>query len=132
LSREREIGGVSGHDDEGADDADGDPGEGTDRTDEVDADPDTDTDGGVDLPADVEATLAQLLAEAAGAARRRETEEVRAVVDTVGTVARNKVPAGDLRERLEHGCATVDRLVADEPLVAAEYLDAMERLVRSA
>ena len=119
---------MSGHDDEGTDDADGNPGEGTDRTD--DADPDANVDA--DLPADVEATLTQLLAEAAGAARRREAEEVRAVVDTVGTVARTKVPAGDLRERLEHGCATVDRLVADEPLVAAEYLDAMERLVRSA
>ncbi|WP_380675131.1 hypothetical protein [Salinigranum sp. GCM10025319] len=120
---------MSGRDDDSADDGtDGDSGEGTDRNDGVDAD----TNGDADLPADVEATLAQLLAEAAGAARRRDIEEVTAVVDTVETVSRNKVPAGDLRERLEHGCATVDRLVADEPLVAAEYLDAMERLVRSA
>lgn len=89
-------------------------------------------DVGVDLPADVEATLTQLLAEAAAAARRREGEAVSAIVDTVETVVRNKVPAGLLCERLEHGCASVERLAVDEPLVAAEYLDAMERLVRSA
>ena len=89
-------------------------------------------DVGIDLPADVEATLTQLLAEAAAAARRREGEAVSAIVDTVETVVRNKVPAGLLSERLEHGCASVERLVVDEPLVAAEYLDAMERLVRSA
>ena len=87
---------------------------------------------GVDLPADVEVTLTQLLSEAATAARARDTEDVSAVVDTVETVARNKVPPGDLREQLEHGCAAVQRVVADEPLVAAEYLDAMVRRVQSA
>jgi hypothetical protein len=91
-----------------------------------------DGDSAVDLPADVEATLTQLLAEAAAAARRREGDVVSAIVDTVETVVRNKVPAGLLCERLEHGCTSVERLAVDEPLVAAEYLDAMERLVRSA
>jgi hypothetical protein len=119
---------VSGHDDGGT--GDDDPEGGTD------GDAGTDesvgrSDAGTDLPADVEATLGQLLAEAAAAARRREVDEVTAIVDTVETVVRTKVPAGDLRERLEHGCTTVERLVADEPLVAAEYLNAMERRVRS-
>ena len=84
-----------------------------------------------DLPADVEATLTQLLAEAAAAARTRDVEEVEAIVDTVRTVVRNKVPQERLRGRLLHGCRAVDRLVADEPLVAAEYLEAMARLVAS-
>jgi hypothetical protein len=112
-------------DDAGADDADGaDDGSGGDG--DTGADPD------IDLPADVEATLAQLLTEGGAAARRRDVTEVSAIVDTVETVARNKLPPGDLRDRLVHGCAAVERLAADEPLVAAEYLDAMERLVRSA
>ena len=82
-----------------------------------------------DLPADVEAALTQLLAEAAAAARHRDVDDVVAIVDTVETVTRNKVPAGFVHERLRYGCRRVDRLVADEPLVAAEYLEAMERLV---
>jgi hypothetical protein len=86
---------------------------------------------GVDLPADVEATLTQLLAESAAAARTCDVEEVEAIVDTVRTVVRNKVPQEALRDRLLHGCRAVDRLVVDEPLVAAEYLEAMERLVSS-
>jgi hypothetical protein len=114
---------VSGHDDAG-DDAD---------DERAESDADADTGGvGVDLPTDVEDTLTQLLAEGAASARRHDPDEVSAVIDTVSTVATNKLPAGDLRDRLLHGCATVDRLAADEPLVAAEYLDAMERLVRSA
>jgi hypothetical protein len=84
-----------------------------------------------DLPADVEATLGQLLTEAAAAARRREADEASALVETVETVTKNKVPADSVRERLLHGCTAVDRLVADEPLVAAEYLSAMARLVES-
>ena len=106
---------MSGHDDAG---------------DDVDDESDT-GDVGSDFPTDVEDTLTQLLAEGAASARRRDLEEVSAVVDTVSTVAENKLPTGILRERLLHGCATVDRLAADEPLVAAEYLDAMERLIRS-
>jgi hypothetical protein len=82
-----------------------------------------------DLPADVEAALTQLLSEAAVAARRRDVDDVTAIVDTVETVTRNKVPAGRVRERLLHGCRRVDRLASDEPLVAAAYLEAMERLV---
>jgi hypothetical protein len=108
----------------------GDAGDGGRRDDERDDDgdlgPPTEE---YDLPADVEETLAQLLAEAAAAARRRDVDETSALVDTVETVSRNKVPAERLRDRLLYGCRAVDRLVADEPLVAAEYLEAMARLV---
>jgi hypothetical protein len=136
---------VSDQDDDPRDDTAGDDADDTtvddaDDTTVDDAD-DTAVDGnvgvdddvgvGVDLPADVEATLTQLLSEAAAAARNRETGDVSAVVDTVGTVARNKLPPCELRDQLEHGCAAVQQVVADEPLVAAEYLDAMERRVRS-
>ena len=85
----------------------------------------------VDLPADVETTLVQLLSEATEAAKARNLDEVSAIVDTVETVSRNKVPDDTLREQLVHGCTAVERLAADEPLVAAGYLEAMERLVRS-
>jgi hypothetical protein len=84
-----------------------------------------------DLPADVEATLTQLLGSAADHARERDVESVRSLVDTVERVARNKVPEGPLRDRLLYGCATADRLAPDEPLVAAEYFEAMARLVAS-
>jgi hypothetical protein len=89
----------------------------------------SDGDGRVDVPVDVEDALTQLLAEAAAAARRRDVDDVTAIVDTVETVTRNKVPAGFVRERLLYGCRRVERLADDEPLVAAEYLEAMERLV---
>lgn len=82
-----------------------------------------------DLPSDVEATLSQLLSEAATAARSRDRETLDAVMESVETVTTNKVPAGDLKARLRHGCRRVERLAADEPLVAAAYCDAMRRRV---
>lgn len=86
---------------------------------------------GADLPADVDAALTQLLSKAAADARRHEVDAVIAIVDTVETVTENKIPDGQVRERLLHGCRQVRRLAADEPLVAAEYLHSMERLVES-
>jgi hypothetical protein len=74
------------------------------------------------LPPDVHATLAQLLERAAEAARTGDTETARETAATAATVTENKVPPGDLRDRLQHGLAEVEPLVADEPLVAAEYL----------
>jgi hypothetical protein len=137
LSHGREVEVVSGDgDDDACDDTDADARDETDAGAGVGNDDRIGTDAdrigtGVDLPADVEATLAQLLAEAAAAARTRDVEEVEAIVDTVRTVVQNKVPQEALRDRLLHGCRAVDRLVVDEPLVAAEYLEAMERLVSS-
>jgi hypothetical protein len=114
LSPGREVPDVSGSGGDGSEDGRDEAGDG---------------DGRVDVPADVESALTQLLAEAAAAARRRDVDDVTAIVGTVETVTRNKVPAGFVRERLLYGCRRVERLADDEPLVAAEYLEAMERLV---
>lgn len=82
-----------------------------------------------DLPSDVRATLAQLFAEAAEAIAERRTTEGLSAVGTARTVATNKVPDEALRGRLRHGCARVEELAADEPLVAAEYCRKMRDLV---
>jgi hypothetical protein len=82
-----------------------------------------------DLPADVAATLSQLLAEGGEYARRRETGATLDVADTVARVAETKVPDEELRGQLVHGCARVRETAADEPLVAAAYLDSMHGLV---
>lgn len=80
----------------------------------------------LDLPADVEATLTQLLAEGADAAEAGDDDTVAAVVGTVESVTRNKVPECDLRDRVLFGCETVQELLDDPDLaVAAGYLRAM-------
>jgi len=92
----------------------------------------------LDLPADVEATLTQLLAEGADAVEAGDRETARSVVGTVETVTRNKVPESDLRERLVFGCGTVAALLdgdspADADLTtAAGYLRAMRERVADA
>ena len=78
-----------------------------------------------DLPPDVQATLSQLLDAAGDAARDRRVETVLDELDTVRRVTTNKVPDEDLTAELLYGCDRVEALVADEPLVAAEYLRAM-------
>ena len=45
---------------------------------------------------------------------------------TAGTVAANKLPAGDRRDRLRHGCAAAIEALPDGELAAA-YVEAMER-----
>ncbi|WP_321168143.1 hypothetical protein [Halobaculum saliterrae] len=80
-----------------------------------------------DLPADVESVLTQLVESARVAVRDGRPEEAVAAVETVRTVARNKLPDGEHRRRLVHGCDRVADLAADDPPVAAEYLDAMRR-----
>ena len=112
--------------DSGDDSGDGDQGERGERSDRDSTRVD---DGGTDLPADVDAALTQLLAKAAADARCHEVDAVIAIIDTVETVTQNKVPDKETRERLLHGCRRVRRLAEDEPLVAAEYLQSMERLV---
>lgn len=82
-----------------------------------------------DLPPDVEATLSQLLAEAAEAARARDGETLAAVMESVEAVTADEVPEGELKGRLRHGCRAVERVAADEPLVAAAYCEAMRRRV---
>ncbi|WP_435063918.1 hypothetical protein [Halobaculum sp. EA56] len=80
-----------------------------------------------DLPADVEAALAQLIASARESLRAGDRGEALASVDTAETVAATELPDGDRRDRLLHGCARVADLAEADPSVAAEYLDAMRR-----
>ena len=84
------------------------------------------------LPADVRDVLAQLLGEAESSAAAGEYDVVRALLDTVETVVRNKVPDADERARLLAGCGTVrDALGADDE-TARGYLASMRRRVRAA
>jgi hypothetical protein len=83
----------------------------------------------VTLPVDVADTLAQLLGEAADAARTRDDDHVEALLNTVTTVTENKVPDPELKRQLRHGCRAVESTCGDEPLVAAEYCRAMRDLV---
>jgi hypothetical protein len=79
-----------------------------------------------DLPADVRDTLVQLFAEAGEAAREGRAETALAALSTV---VENKVPEGDLKRQLVHGCERARTTAEAEPLVAAEYCVAMrERL----
>jgi hypothetical protein len=82
-----------------------------------------------DLPADVRATLAQLFAEAGEAARDGRTDVAVSALETAATVVENKVPEGELKRRLDHGCARAVATAESEPLVAAEYCAAMRERV---
>lgn len=87
-----------------------------------------------DLPADVRAVLEQLFAEAETAFRDGEPQVALSAVDTASTVARYKLPEGDLRAHLLHGCEQVEAATADEngTVVAAEYVAAMARRLADA
>lgn len=78
-----------------------------------------------DLPATDPPTLAQLFAEAREHAREREVDAVEALLANARATIDEEVPPGPRRERLLFGCDRVENLVADEPLVAAEYLQAL-------
>lgn len=84
-----------------------------------------------ELPADVQETLGQVLAEAQ---ERVDDPEVSGqLVDTARRVTTNKVPEGALKERLLIGCdAVTEALAEDEQAVAVEYLASMERRVSEA
>lgn len=77
------------------------------------------------LPPDVHDTLDQLL-EAAIDALPADERTARASLDTVSRVVANKLPDGDRKARLQHGCdAVLDALDDDEHAAAVEYLRAM-------
>lgn len=81
-----------------------------------------------DLPADVSAVLEQLLAEGQTAIASEDLETARDVVSTAETVSENKLPEGQLRSQLLHGCQrTRVRLDEADAETAREYLEAMER-----
>lgn len=82
-----------------------------------------------DLPVDVRDTLAQLFEAAGEAARDGRAETAVAALESAATVVGNKLPPGELKRRLAHGCTRAIATVEAEPLVAAEYCVAMrERL----
>ena len=79
-------------------------------------------------PSDVQAVLSQLVEAGETAVRSREFETAQQTVTSAETVSRNKLPAGDLRAQMIHGCSQVtDALDEDFPETAAEYLRAMGR-----
>lgn len=84
-----------------------------------------------DLPADVKDTLTQLLGECATALDDDDLPTARETIDSAESVATNKLPEGDLREHLLHGCARVSELLDPEEDVeadaASEYVAAMQR-----
>ena len=98
-----------------------------------------------DPPADVLAVLAQLFGEGQEALADGDADTAREAVTSAEAVATNKLPEGDLRGQLLHGCAQARALLdpetgggsaegddpeganGAEPDAAAEYLAAMER-----
>lgn len=76
-----------------------------------------------------DAGLAETFSTAAGHARRREVETVEALLGRAQAQLRDQPLKPDRREQLAFGCERVEQLVADEPLVAAAYLDAMAERV---
>lgn len=87
-----------------------------------------------DLPSDVHAVLTQLLDETETAVTTGALGTARLTITTAETVCRNKLPEGDLRSQMLHGCGRVT--VALEPTdgvdteMAAEYCRAMSRRLR--
>jgi hypothetical protein len=80
-------------------------------------------DGPSDVPHDVRAALTQLLDSAGRAAETGDTETAASLLDTAETVAENKLPDGDRRDRIRHGCAAARGALPDGDLAAA-YADA--------
>lgn len=83
------------------------------------------------LPPDVYQTLTQLLDSAGDAVDRGEFETARESVETAAVVTETKVPPGETRARLQHGFRELEPLLADEPVVASEYLRLLRETVES-
>jgi len=89
----------------------------------------------VDIPADVESVLTQLLGEAREAFERGDVETGVSATTSAASVARNKLPDGRLRGRLLHGCQRAEAVATtddDDAGVAAEYIASMEQLLTEA
>lgn len=82
-----------------------------------------------ELPADVRASLSDLLDRGSEAARSRDNPTLEGALDSVETLAHHEVPDAEMRATLLHGCRRARATMESEPLVAAEYVDAMARLV---
>ena len=83
-----------------------------------------------EVPHDVRASLVQLLAAAADAAAEGEAETARATLDTAETVATNKLPTGERRDRVRWGCAAALDALPNGDLAAA-YATATADAVRA-
>jgi hypothetical protein len=83
-----------------------------------------------EIPADVRAVFLTLLVDARENVEAGDLETLRSELGSIETVASNKLPPGDVRDSLCHGCDKVDQHAADEPAVAAEYLRSMTTAVR--
>lgn len=82
-----------------------------------------------ELPADVSSSLSELLDRGTNAARSRDDRTLESVLDSVETLAHHDVADDEARETLLHGCQRARATMSSEPLVAAEYLESMARLV---
>lgn len=84
-----------------------------------------------DLPTDVVTVLGQLLSATRTALAEGDHETARETITSAETVATNKLPAGQRRDALLHGCDRILALLeadeADASDAAAEYVAAMER-----
>ena len=72
-----------------------------------------------EIPHDVRAGLEQLLAAAASAAADGDAATARAALDTAETVATNKLPPGERRDRIRWGCAAAIDALPNGDLAAA-------------
>ena len=72
-----------------------------------------------EVPHDVRASLEQLLASAADAAAEGDAATGRAALDTAETVATNKLPTGERRDRVRWGCAAALDALPNTDLAAA-------------
>ncbi|CAI50133.1 uncharacterized protein NP_4084A [Natronomonas pharaonis DSM 2160] len=81
-----------------------------------------------DMPADVRASLSQLLSNARQSVRAGDTDTAASLLDTASTVAEHKLPDGDRRDRLRFGCSAARETLSDRELAAA-YIEAMERRI---
>jgi hypothetical protein len=87
-----------------------------------------------DIPADVQESLTQLLGECADALAGDDVQTARETATSARSVATNKLPEGELRDHLLHGCDRVEMLLdpeaGDEDVetdAAGEYIAAMRR-----
>ena len=80
-----------------------------------------------DVPSDVFDVLSQLLAEGVDAVSTGDVATARQTVETTQRVSRNKLPDGELRDQLLHGCESVLNCIEEgEPNAAAAYVRAMQ------
>jgi hypothetical protein len=84
-----------------------------------------------DPPTDVVTVLGQLLSATRTAIAEGDSETAGETITSAQTVATNKLPEGERRAALLHGCDRVRALLeagtSDDRDAAAEYIAAMER-----